>query len=140
MDQHCSSRQEYVPLLRSLALTRLTLEVWEQMDIARRFETTELWILNVGDLKILEIPIEWYLSLAYDSDRWPRNSLASYLAEWGRRDFSLSEEESWELAEIMGHYQMMVSRRKPEQVDSGTFSNANYEEWVLSSSVTIFQY
>lgn len=106
----------------------LTGEVWEQMDIARRFETTELWILNVGDLKILEIPIEWYLSLAYDSDRWPRNSLAGYLSLWGKRDFDLSEEDSWELAEIMGHYQMMVSRRKPEQIDSGTFSNANYEE------------
>lgn len=98
------------------------------MDIARRFQTTELWILNVGDLKMLEIPIEWYLSLAYDSDRWPRNTMGEHLSLKAKRDFGLSEEDSWIVADIMGHYQMMVSRRKPEQIDSGTFSIENYDE------------
>lgn len=102
--------------------------MWEQMDIARRFQTTELWILNVGDMKMLEIPTEWYLSLAYDSDRWPRNTLGEYLSLKAKRDFNLSEKDSWEVADIMGHYQMMVSRRKPEQIDAGTFSIDNFDE------------
>ena len=98
------------------------------MDIARRYQTTELWILNVGDMKMLEMPIEWYLSLAYDSDRWPRNSLGEHLSLKAKRDFGLGEEQSWEVADIMGHYQMMVSRRKPEMIDPGTFSIDNFDE------------
>jgi hypothetical protein len=98
------------------------------MDIARQFQTTQLWILNVGDMKMLEVPIEWYLSLAYDSDRWPRNSMAEHLSLKAKRDFDLSEEDSWEVANIMGNYQMMVSRRKPEQIDPSTFSIDNFDE------------
>jgi hypothetical protein len=55
--------------------------VWEQMNVARSFKTNNIWILNVGDLKLLEVPLEYFMDLAYDSDRWPRDSLLEYLSE-----------------------------------------------------------
>jgi hypothetical protein len=62
-------------------------KTWEQMNVASSFNTTEIWILNVGDLKPLEVPIEYFLNLAYDSSRWPLNSVQEYLKLWATREF-----------------------------------------------------
>ena len=72
------------------------------MNIARSFNTTEIWIVNVGSLKPLEMPTEHFLSLAYDSDAWPRNSVRRFLEEWAGRDFG--HEYKKEVADIMMLY------------------------------------
>lgn len=72
----------------------------------RRVQYDEIWILNVGDMKLLEIPLEYFLNLAYDTERWPRNSLTEYLALWAMRDFGLGSKDACEVADIMGHYQV----------------------------------
>jgi hypothetical protein len=77
--------------------------VWEQMNVARSFKTNNIWILNVGDLKLLEVPLEYFMDLAYDSDRWPRDSLLEYLSERAERDFG-SHSPSEEIARIMLTY------------------------------------
>ena len=41
--------------------------MWEQLNVAVSFDMTEIWILNVGDLKFLESPLEYFLSIAYDA-------------------------------------------------------------------------
>lgn len=84
----------------STHLVRLT-TVWEQLNIARTFRTTQIWILNVGDLKLLETPLEYFMELAYDSDRWPKDSLKTYLAEKAKRDFGDFADD---IAEIMLAY------------------------------------
>jgi len=71
------------------------------MHTARVYGMTQLWILNIGDLKMLETPLEWYLSLAYDFDRWPRNSLLEFLRLWAQREFGA---ESTEIADILATY------------------------------------
>ncbi len=72
------------------------------MSIARAFNTTAIWIVNVGTLKPLEMPTEHFLSLAYDLDAWPRNSVGTFLEKWAAREFG--EEVSQETAEIMSKY------------------------------------
>lgn len=74
--------------------------VWEQLHIAHTFRTDKIWILNVGDLKMLETPLEYFMNIAYDSERWPRGSLVSYLTEWAEREFTLGEKSS-EVADIV---------------------------------------
>jgi hypothetical protein len=104
-----------VPLPKSELIYRPELQgsfsrciVWEQMNIARSFKTNNIWILNVGDLKLLEVPLEYFMDLAYDSDRWPRDTLLEYLSERSQRDFG-SNSPSEEIARIMLTYS--VSRR-----------------------------
>ncbi len=77
-------------------------KTWEQMNIASSFNTTDIWILNVGDLKPLEVPIEFFLSLAYDSSRWPLNSVKEYLRLWATREFGTTYAE--EIADLVNSY------------------------------------
>ncbi|ORY30028.1 hypothetical protein BCR39DRAFT_598553 [Naematelia encephala] len=101
-------------------------KTWEQMTIAHTFNTTSIWILNIGSLKPLELPAEHFLSLAWDIEAWPINSVETYLSQWAEREFG--EEVKDEVAEIMMKYSMYASRRKAELVNSTTFSLVNYEE------------
>jgi hypothetical protein len=96
------------------------------MSIARAFNTTAIWIVNVGTLKPLELPTEHFLSLAWDLDAWPINSVDTFLSQWASREFG--DEVSEEVADIMSKYSMYASRRKAELVNSTTWSLTNYEE------------
>lgn len=110
VDQHHQPRQEYViSVLCLLPILALTIEAWEQMSVARAFNTTAIWILNVGTLKPLELPVEHYMSLAWDLDAWPVNSVDRFLIEWATREFG--EEVSEETADIMKKYSVCRSHR-----------------------------
>ncbi|OCF76927.1 hypothetical protein I204_02636 [Kwoniella mangroviensis CBS 8886] len=101
-------------------------KTWEQMTIAAAFNTTSIWILNIGSLKPLELPAEHFLHLAWDLDAWPINSVERYLELWAEREFG--GETSKDVADIMMKYSMYASRRKAELVNSTTWSLNNYEE------------
>lgn len=102
--------------------------MWEQLNVARSFDTTEIWILNVGDLKVLEIPLEFFMSIAYDSDSIPRESLKEYLGKKAIRDFGIKQEDAAEVGDIMASYSILASRRKAELVDSATYSIIAFDE------------
>jgi hypothetical protein len=72
------------------------------MTIAHAFNTTEIWILNVGTLKPLELPVEHFLSLAWDIEAWPMNSVDRFLNEWAEREFGVEVKD--EVADIMMKY------------------------------------
>ncbi|WVR07866.1 hypothetical protein IAU60_004909 [Kwoniella sp. DSM 27419] len=99
---------------------------WEQMTIAAAFNTTSIWILNVGTLKPLELPVEHFMSLAWDINAWPVNSVSHFLELWAEREF---HSDSKEIADIMFKYSMYASRRKAELVNSTTWAERVLEEW-----------
>ncbi|WWC92646.1 uncharacterized protein L201_007605 [Kwoniella dendrophila CBS 6074] len=101
-------------------------KTWEQMNHARSFNTTTIWILNIGSLKPLEMPSEHFLAIAYDSDAWPRNSVGKFLRAWAEREFG--EEHAAETADIMLKYSLYAGRAKAELLNGDTFSLTNYEE------------
>ena len=37
-------------------------KVWEQMNLASAYGANRIWIVNVGDLKPMEFPIEFFLT------------------------------------------------------------------------------
>ncbi len=44
--------------------------VWEQMHLAYAYGVNRIWIVNVGDLKPMEFPIQFFLDYAWDPGRW----------------------------------------------------------------------
>ena len=86
------------------------LAVWEQLNIAQTFNMTQVWILNVGDIKLLEIPLDYFLSIAYDGDKWQRNSVTPWLKAWATRDFG--EAVADEVAHVMGTYSVCLASRR----------------------------
>lgn len=79
-------------------------KMWEQLNVATSFETTQIWILNVGDLKMLETPLEWFMDIAYDSKALPRDSLIPWLKRRSKRDFEMNDPSAEEAAKVIAEY------------------------------------
>ncbi len=101
-------------------------KVWEQMNLAYEYGADRIWIVNVGDLKPMEFPIEFFLTFAWDPHRWPKEMIAQYRRMWAEREFG--SEHATEIAHIVSQYTKLNGRRKPELIDPDTFSQVNYQE------------
>jgi hypothetical protein len=101
-------------------------KIWEQMNLALNYGADRIWVVNVGDLKPMEFPIEFFLSLARTPKRWDKDHLEEFTRDWAEREFG--EEHATEIARAMDDYTRYNARRKPELIDSATFSLTNYGE------------
>jgi hypothetical protein len=101
-------------------------KVWEQMHLAWKHEATRAWIVNVGDLKPMEVPMEFFLRYAWNPAAWPASRLDEFLRLWATREFG--PRHAAEIADIVAKYAKYNGRRKPEQLEPGTYSLVNYGE------------
>jgi Glycosyl hydrolase family 115/Gylcosyl hydrolase family 115 C-terminal domain len=101
-------------------------KVWEQMTLSYEYGADRIWIVNVGDLKPMEFPIEFFLTLARDPRRWPQEQVAEFTRLWAVREFGT--EYGPATAEILSQYTKLNGRRKPELLDPATFSLVDYQE------------
>ena len=101
-------------------------KVWEQMNLAHNYGANRIWIVNVGDLKPMEFPIEFFLDFAWNPSRWPRNSTSEFAKLWAEREFG--PQYAPEIADIVSKYTKYNGWRKPELLDPDTFSLVNYQE------------
>jgi hypothetical protein len=101
-------------------------KVWEQMHLAKEYKADRMWIVNVGDLKPMEVPIEFFLTYAWNPDAWPAQRLPEYLKLWAAREFG--PEHADDIADIVAKYAKYNGRRKPEQLEPDTYSLVNYNE------------
>ena len=101
-------------------------KIWEQMNLAHAYGANRIWVVNVGDLKPMEFPIEFFLDLARDPDRWGKDNLQEFTRLWAAREFGA--QYASEAADIVSKYTQYNSRRKPEQLDAETFSQIDYRE------------
>src|SRR5215469_404510 len=53
-------------------------KVQEQMNLAYQYDARRIWIVNVGDLKPLEFPTEFFLSMAWNPERWSQEHLQEF--------------------------------------------------------------
>jgi hypothetical protein len=101
-------------------------KVWEQMNRAYDYGANRIWIVNVGDLKPMEFPIEFFLTFARVPNQWGKDSLQQFTELWAEREFG--PEYAAEIADIVSKYTQYNGRRKPEQLEPDTFSLINYQE------------
>jgi hypothetical protein len=101
------------------------------MSLAVERQATKLWILNVGDLKPYEREIEFFLTLGWNASVWNPNNVNGYVTSWAEREFDVSKSEAAEIADIIANLTRWNFRRKPEMLNSTTFSLINYRECVL---------
>lgn len=101
-------------------------KIWEQMHTAHRHGADRIWIVNVGDLKPMEFPIEFFLHMAWDADRWTHTNLDEYARLWAEREFG--PEHAAEIAELISRYPKYNARRKPELLEPDTYSHLHYRE------------
>jgi hypothetical protein len=101
-------------------------KVWEQMHLANEYGANRLWVVNVGDLKPMEVPTEFFMAYAWNPRAWPAERLPDYLRAWAGREFGAQHADR--IASIVDRYTRYNARRHPEQLEPDTFSLANYGE------------
>lgn len=99
---------------------------WEQMNLAYRHGVDRIWVVNVGDLKPMEFPVEFFLDFAWNPDQYPANKLFEYTRQWAGNQFG--SKYSTEIASLINDYTRFNSRRKPELLEPTTYSLTNYSE------------
>ncbi len=101
-------------------------KIGEQMNLAYAYGANRIWIVNVGDLKPLELPVEFFLRLAWNPAALTKDKIADYTRRWAERDFG--PEHAAEIADLVSRYAKYNGWRKPEAVKPETFSQLNYSE------------
>ncbi len=101
-------------------------KVWEQMNLAYEYGADRIWIVNVGDLKPMEFPIEFFIAFAWDPQRWPKEKISEYTRLWAQREFGPKYAE--DITDIISKHTKYNGRRKPELLEPTTYSLVNYRE------------
>jgi hypothetical protein len=100
--------------------------VWEQMHLAYSYGVDRIWIVNVGDIKPMELPTQFFLDMAWDPARWNPGNLQQYYVEWAIQQFG--PDHAAQIANILATYTRFNSRRKPELLSPATYSLDHYRE------------
>ena len=108
-------------------------KIWEQMTEAYEYGVRELWIVNVGDVKFQEFPLNYFMDLAYDFEKWgssATNSTKEYTKAWIESMFGsyTSKEEREEIQEVLEGYLKINALRKPEALNDTVYHPAHYLE------------
>lgn len=101
-------------------------KIWEQMNQAYYYDANQIWIVNVGDLKPMEFPIEFFLRMAWNPEKWPKERLKEFGQLWATREFGAEHAE--EIEQLITGYTRHNSRRKPELQEPGIYSQLHYDE------------
>ncbi|MDZ7263001.1 MAG: glycosyl hydrolase 115 family protein [candidate division KSB1 bacterium] len=101
-------------------------KVWEQMTLAYQWGARKLWLVNVGDIKPMELPISFFLDFAWNPEAIRPDALPQYYVDWAREQFG--EKHAKEIGKILSLYTKYNARRHPEMLEPFTYSLVNYRE------------
>ena len=102
----------------------------EQLHLAYASGIDRIWIINVGDLKPKEVPIDFIMHYAWNPDAINPGDEQAYLEEFTKSVFG--EDFAAETADIIAKYTKYNLWRKPEVQYPGIF---NYEEMLKTGSL-----
>lgn len=110
-------------------------KIWEQMCMAYEYGIRDLWIVNVGDIRPQELPLSYFMNLAYDFETYGSkaiNKTVSFTKLWAKEIFGpwLEEKYRKRVEEILNEYTKLNGDRRPEAVYPETFS-VMYEKEAL---------
>lgn len=101
-------------------------KIWEQMNLAWQYGATRIWVVNVGDLKPMELPISFFMDMAWNPAQFGPAHLRRYTEQWAAQQFG--PEHAGEIARLLAAYTKYNGRRKPELLAPDTFSLVNFDE------------
>lgn len=107
-------------------------KTWEQMSQAYEYGIRDAWIVNVGDLKFHEVPLTYFLALAYDYDKWGygnKDSYREYVAQWAAKNFAgASKELQHKIGTVLMEYINTNHLRRPEALNDKIYHPCHYGE------------
>ncbi len=98
----------------------------EQLHLAYKSGIDRIWIINVGDLKPKELPIDFIMNYAWDPDAVQAGDERGYVRRWAAGIFG--EEVADDVTDILVKYPKYNLWRKAEVQVPGLFSVEHYNE------------
>lgn len=95
-------------------------KIREQLNLAYQTGIDRIWIINVGDLKPKEMPIDFIMHYAWNPNAYPADKIDDYTENWARSIFG--RDDAKEIAEIVTEYSKLNLERKPEVQRVGIYS------------------
>ncbi len=86
--------------------------MWEELHKAWENEARTLWVINVGDIKPMEIGIDYFSQLAWNPDGFDLGAQRSFLHEFAARNFA--EKTSKPIAKLLMDFYRLGTVHKPE--------------------------
>ena len=99
--------------------------MWGQLSLAYEYGVDRLWVLNVGDLKPMEYPIQLFLDMARDPQRFAPQNLHQHMEQFCKS--VLPDEAAQEAASILARSYHCAARCTPEMLDRNTYDLASGE-------------
>lgn len=100
--------------------------VWEQMKISYEWGADRLWLVNVGDIKPMELPTSFFLDFAWNPESIGAEDLPAYYESWAAQQFG--NKHAVTIAEILAVTTKYAARRTPEMLTPTTYSLEYYAE------------
>lgn len=108
-------------------------KIWEQMTQAYEYGIRDVWIVNAGDVKFQEYPLNFFMELAYDFETWGtegRDRYSDYVRKWTKAQFGsyTTLEEQEKIGWIQEEYLRLNSLRRPESCNDKVYHPAHFME------------
>lgn len=94
--------------------------IWEQMSLTYDYGVDQIWVLNVGDLKPMEMPIDFFLKMAWNPKQFNAGNLMAYTEDFCREQ--LGDKAAKEAARILNLQGKYVHRCTAEMLSAKTYS------------------
>lgn len=108
-------------------------KIWEQMTQAYEYGIRDVWMVNAGDVKFQEYPLNFFMELAYDFETWGtrgKNQYSDYIRHWTKAQFDsfTTQEEQEKIGWIQEEYIRLNSLRRPESCNDRVYHPAHFME------------
>ena len=102
--------------------------MWEQLQLAYNGGIQQLWILNVGDLKPMEYPIQLFMDMAWDPAKYQADNLLNHTRQFCAACFG--EDQACEAAQLLNLVSKYNGRITSEMLDATTYTTDEFAQVV----------
>jgi len=99
--------------------------MFEQLSLAYDHGIQRMWILNVGDLKPMEYPIQLFMDMAWAPKKYTPQTVTDHTALFFRR--TMGCKQAREIADVYNRNCQYMGRVTPEMLDAQTYNVATGE-------------
>ncbi|KAH7353136.1 hypothetical protein BKA66DRAFT_598153 [Pyrenochaeta sp. MPI-SDFR-AT-0127] len=89
-------------------------------------DANRIWVINVGDIKPMELPLGFAMDLAWNASKFDFTMIPTYLQLYSEREFGTEHAEA--IAALLMEFSHLIGMRRFEMVHPGTYSVLNYHE------------
>jgi hypothetical protein len=89
--------------------------IWEEFHKAWENDARNLWVINVGDIKPMEVGIDYFSRLAWNPDGFPLGAQRQFLNDFATETFG--EQLAPRMVELLMDFYRLGTVRKPELME-----------------------